>query len=632
MKKFTLSLLFTMLLAFSAVADNLTDTLEQSEMPVCVCETLYDGTCLVTITGPEGAEIYYLVFIDSDEAEVLLYDGPVLFTEQGNYHLVAFAIEPGKTQSEYVEMDFVVFFAPNPGEYIDPPIIESEQLEDGSYKVTMTPADPASQIFYHVNVKYGDGEVEPYEGFESLYDFKIYNDTLYFTEPGDYGIQAYAYHPGVSQNQGRSVVIGDGFTITSSLEPTEITIAPSMSLETLGDNSCLLTITPNEPGCEIYYRVGYRDEYSSEDMIFSDYYPYTDPLWFTSEGFYSVWAYAITPGKLQSEYVVQEFVIAYPMPLEMTAAPAFDGESFDLPGGTGSGYRVTIIPYEPDCDIYYRFARKESNTGGNDWEFSDYLLYTAPLDYTQNGFYRIEAYAIAPGKDRSYGICYEFTVNNPVMDYDFEVDGVFYKITSDDEVSVSYETTSYNTYSGNVVIPCQVTYDGVTYDVTAIRENAFKGCDELTGVTIGGYVTEIGTRAFMNCTALTEVVLGNYVITVGDGAFAGCSALTTLTIGSGVASIGIHAFAGCTALTTIICKPATPPTMGGVDTFSCYDTATLIVYPAVKRIYFGTAWWNQFVTIVGQDTVDPLPGDMNGDGELNLTDITSLINTLINAH
>ena len=627
MKKFTLTLIFTMLLALSAAAVNLTETLEQSEMPVCLCETLNDGTCLVTITGPEGAEIYYCVFVDSDDALVLLYDGPVLFTEPGNYHLVAFAIEPGKTQSEDVEMDFVVAMIPNPGEYPDPPIIEGEQLADGSYKITMTPEDPASQIFYHVNVVYGDGEVEPYEGFESFYDFKIYNDTLYFTEPGDYGIQAYANRPGM----GSSLLVSYGFTVTSTPEPTEMTWAPSMALETLEDNSCVITITPNEPDCEIYYRVGYMDEYSGDEMIFGDYYPYTDPLLFSVEGFYSVWAYAITPGKLQSYYVVQEFVVAYPTPLERTAAPAFDGESFDLPDGTGNGYRVTIIPSEPDCDIYYRMARKESNDGGYNWDFSEYLLYTDPLDFTQNGFYRIESYAIAPGKDISYAIGYEFTVNNPVRDYDFEVNGIFYKITSEDEVSVSYETTSCNTYSGNVDIPCQVAYDGVTYDVTSIRDNAFKDCDELTGVTIGGYVTAIGTRAFMNCTALTEVVLGNYVITVGDGAFAGCSALTSLTIGSGVASIGVHAFAGCTALTTIICKPATPPTMAGIDCFACYDTATLTVYPAVKRTYSGTDWWNQFGTIVGEATIDPKPGDLNGDGQLNLTDITMLINNLLNA-
>ena len=63
--------------------------------------------------------------------------------------------------------------------------------------------------------------------------------------------------------------------------------------------------------------------------------------------------------------------------------------------------------------------------------------------------------------------------------HDYEVDGIFYNITSPSglEVEVTYKGSSYdavsNEYSGNVVIPESVTYNGKTYRVTSIGTCAF---------------------------------------------------------------------------------------------------------------------------------------------------------------
>lgn len=66
--------------------------------------------------------------------------------------------------------------------------------------------------------------------------------------------------------------------------------------------------------------------------------------------------------------------------------------------------------------------------------------------------------------------------------HSFEVDGVYYDITSEGNktVAVTYKGGSYYDYSeynGTVIIPESVTYNGTTYSVTSIAENAFYGCN-----------------------------------------------------------------------------------------------------------------------------------------------------------
>ena len=127
-----------------------------------------------------------------------------------------------------------------------------------------------------------------------------------------------------------------------------------------------------------------------------------------------------------------------------------------------------------------------------------------------------------------------------VAAHDFEVGGIYYNILSetDKTVAVTFKGTTYreysNEYSGSVVIPQSVTYNGSTYRVTSIGTSAFYGCSGLTSIVIGNSVTSIGSSAFLSCSGLTSVEIPNSVTSIGNFAFEACYSIKSLTLGNGV--------------------------------------------------------------------------------------------------
>lgn len=200
--------------------------------------------------------------------------------------------------------------------------------------------------------------------------------------------------------------------------------------------------------------------------------------------------------------------------------------------------------------------------------------------------------------------------------HSFEIDGIYYNVTSstDYTVAVTYRGSTggeyTNEYSGAVIIPSSVTYNGKIYSVTSIGELAFFNCSSLTAISIPESVTSIGSsyeRAFErciglkaitvnsnnpvydsrnNCNAIIETAsntlilgsastiipegitsIGKYafsdnislttinipesVTNIGSSAFSNCSSLVSITLPEGVTGIGNSAFDGCSSLTDI---------------------------------------------------------------------------------
>ncbi len=213
------------------------------------------------------------------------------------------------------------------------------------------------------------------------------------------------------------------------------------------------------------------------------------------------------------------------------------------------------------------------------------------------------------------------TTLTPATAHDFEVDGIYYNILSDTEVEVTYKGNTYssydNEYSDIIVIPDNVAYDDITYNVTSIGNHVFRDCESLTSVTIPKSVTSIGMRAFENstglkefifnaencttmgsvgyplfydCKELTSVKIGDCVKIIPDNAFSYCRGITSLVIPNSVTFIGVSAFSGCSNLIKLDFNAENCTTMGSLATptspsfYNCWKLTTINIGDDVKII------------------------------------------------
>ena len=177
-----------------------------------------------------------------------------------------------------------------------------------------------------------------------------------------------------------------------------------------------------------------------------------------------------------------------------------------------------------------------------------------------------------------------------------------------------------------------------------IYYNAFEGCNSLTHITIPGSVRYICAQVFLNCENLTTVTWNarncgepwqrHLYDPYNDGLWGG-SPIKRIIIGEEVESIGNHVFDtgewcygifnenGYGGVEQIISKAITPPTIDAL-TFSYYGNCRSLSVPVQSlQAYKNAPYWKGIFFNIRAI------GDANDDGNVNIDDVTELIDIML---
>ena len=220
--------------------------------------------------------------------------------------------------------------------------------------------------------------------------------------------------------------------------------------------------------------------------------------------------------------------------------------------------------------------------------------------------------------------------NTSMLAYDAEIDGIYYNFSGDEAEVTWCPLPDGKTYSGTMVIPESVTYEGKEYHVTGIGSEAFKGCNQLTSVTIPNSVTIIKYAAFKDCSNLSTINMGTDITRIAGGAldgtpwynnlpdgivyvgkvaykykgvmpegthfsikegtlsiseqaFALCSGLVSVTIPEGISTIEELAFGGCANLVSIK-LPESLTSIGSGVFYDCVSLSSIDIPSGTTKI------------------------------------------------
>ncbi len=160
--------------------------------------------------------------------------------------------------------------------------------------------------------------------------------------------------------------------------------------------------------------------------------------------------------------------------------------------------------------------------------------------------------------------------------YDFMVDSISYNVIGDGEVEVTYNDSV--KLRGEVVLPATIVHEGITYHVTRIGDDAFRGCP-ITSIDIPEGVTAINFFAFNGCSRLEYIEFPNSLVSLGRWVFYNCRSIKNLNIPRNLTDIAYTALAGLSGLVYYTCSPFNPKFKAVDGILYNKDMTMLVAYP-----------------------------------------------------
>lgn len=164
-------------------------------------------------------------------------------------------------------------------------------------------------------------------------------------------------------------------------------------------------------------------------------------------------------------------------------------------------------------------------------------------------------------------------------------------------------------------------------NVTALGRGAFFYDTQLASVNLPSGVTAVSDYTFAgDSAAAVGRILAEGNTRIGDYAFYNVSAPAYFFIPSSVSYLGTKAMAGMTGLDTIKALPTTVPELGDSVWAGLNQSAVNLDIPdsLVAADYAAAEQWKEFHILK-----DYLLGDVNVDGNIDVTDVTALISHML---
>ena len=133
-------------------------------------------------------------------------------------------------------------------------------------------------------------------------------------------------------------------------------------------------------------------------------------------------------------------------------------------------------------------------------------------------------------------------------------------------------------------------------------------------------VTTIGRFAYSYVAGLTELRIPSNVTALAGVSVFSCDDLRSVVLPAELTTIGHQSFDYCDSLKTVKVGMTVPPSITQ-RTFNSRTYATLYVPTGCKEAYLAADYWKEFNQIV-----EFCDGDVNGDAQLDVADITLLVN------
>ena len=169
--------------------------------------------------------------------------------------------------------------------------------------------------------------------------------------------------------------------------------------------------------------------------------------------------------------------------------------------------------------------------------------------------------------------------------------------------------------------------------VTTIGEDAFRGSSIGPTLTIPGTVKTIGNYAFNNCRSLTRIILQEGVESVGWHTFSGPISFLSLPASlTTMSSMAVDPYVNADPSSGIFIPEGdlwvyvhskTPATINEFAFYYLFGEGHLVVPPGTIDAYKAEPGWSHF----GEYLV---LGDVNGDGAVNVLDVTTLVSYVLN--